>query len=109
MNGARVLRWARRRAGLTQRQLADKAGVPHSTVGRIEAGLTDPRLSTITRLLRACGIVLEPEDDLTDGIDRSLIREQLRKTPSQRVGELTQGARWLEELQKAAARSRARP
>jgi predicted transcriptional regulator len=41
-----VLSRARHRAGLTQRELAERAAVPQSTVGRIEAGLVDPRVGT---------------------------------------------------------------
>lgn len=44
--------------GLSQRELARRAGVPQSTVGRIEAGLLDPRIGTVERLLRACGMDL---------------------------------------------------
>jgi len=43
--------WLRRRADLSQRELAIKAGVPHQTVSRIESGATpDPRIRTVERL-----------------------------------------------------------
>jgi predicted transcriptional regulator len=80
-----LLRSARRRAGLTQRQLADAAGVPQATVGRIEAGLVDPRSDTLDRLLRATGHELAVEPRLGVGVDRSLIRSMLAMTPEQRV------------------------
>ena len=108
MNAARTLRWARRRAGLSQRDLARKAGVPQSTVGRIEAGLVDPRLSTFSDLLRACGIVLEPEDDMTDGVDRSLIRLQLERTPTERVAHAAEWADLVATLREGLQRARAR-
>ena len=38
----RMVRDARRRAGLTQRQLAAKAGIPQETIARIERGRADP-------------------------------------------------------------------
>ncbi|BCB81131.1 hypothetical protein GCM10022251_67270 [Phytohabitans flavus] len=51
-----TLRALRRRADLSQRQLAELAGVPKSTVTRIESGeVTDPRLRTVERLVRAAG------------------------------------------------------
>jgi transcriptional regulator with XRE-family HTH domain len=47
---------ARRRAGLTQLQLAQAAELSRATVHLIEAGLCDPRLSTITRLAEALSV-----------------------------------------------------
>jgi DNA-binding XRE family transcriptional regulator len=41
---------ARHRAGLTQLQLAQAAELSRATVHLIEAGICDPRLSTIARL-----------------------------------------------------------
>jgi transcriptional regulator with XRE-family HTH domain len=52
------LRAARRHADLSQRELADAAGVPPRTVDRIEAGLTSPKLDTFGRLLDAAGCEL---------------------------------------------------
>lgn len=40
VRAAALLREARRSAGLSQRALAEKAGVPQSTVARIESGST---------------------------------------------------------------------
>ncbi|HZC70347.1 MAG TPA: helix-turn-helix transcriptional regulator [Jatrophihabitans sp.] len=53
-----LLRAARRLRRLSQRQLAELAGVPRSTVDRIEAGASDPRISTLEALLGAIGIEL---------------------------------------------------
>ncbi len=51
-----LLREARRRAGLTQRELAHRAGVAHATVAGIENGGSRPRRQTFEKLLRACGV-----------------------------------------------------
>jgi len=85
MRTANLLRSARRRAGLSQRQLAAAAGVPQATVGRIEAALVEPRADTLTRLLRAAGEELSVEPRLGEGVDRSLIRERLKLSPSDRI------------------------
>jgi predicted transcriptional regulator len=85
MNASRALRFARHRAGLTQRELAAKSGVPQSTIGRIEAGQVDPRISTLRRLLRACGYDLDVEARLGIGVDRSQIRESLALSPAERI------------------------
>src|SRR2546422_5140704 len=85
MRPGRSLAAARRRAGLSQRALAERAGVPQSTIGRIESGAIDPRASTLDRLLRACRFELEAVPRLGEGIDRSLIRERLGLSPRQRL------------------------
>lgn len=106
MKAARVLRWARREAGLSQRALAARAGVLQSTVGRIEIGAVDPRCETMSRLLRACGFDLEVEPALGDGVDRSLIREFLSLTPTDRIARLATEARFVHALAEAKPRPR---
>ncbi len=52
----RMLRGLRRRADLSQRQLAVRAGVPQATIARIEAAkVRDPAWRTVERLVRAMG------------------------------------------------------
>jgi transcriptional regulator with XRE-family HTH domain len=50
-----VLRAVRRARRLSQRELAAVAGVPRSTVDRIEAGRTEPRLATFEAILKSVG------------------------------------------------------
>jgi transcriptional regulator with XRE-family HTH domain len=52
---ARLLRDARKKAGLSARALAIKAQVPPSTVSRIESGQVDPTIGMLQRLLDAVG------------------------------------------------------
>ncbi len=85
MRPATALLQARRRAGLSQRQLAQHAGVPQSTIGRIEAGLADPKVGTLDRLLRTCGEELAAVAQRGIGVDRGLIRRRLNLTPRQRL------------------------
>jgi transcriptional regulator with XRE-family HTH domain len=55
-NLGRALRALRRRADLSQRQLAERSGVPQPTLARIESGRAlDPRFRTVERLVRAAG------------------------------------------------------
>lgn len=85
MSAARLLRTARRSAGLSQRALAIRAGIPQSTIGRIETGQLSPQLGTMDRLLRATGRTLATEPHRGAGVDRSLIRDLLRLTPDERL------------------------
>jgi transcriptional regulator with XRE-family HTH domain len=80
-----MLRDARRLAGLTQRQLAGRAGVAQATVGRIESGQITPRVDTLENLLRVAGQELTPSAHPGRGVDRSQIHELLRLTPAQRL------------------------
>ncbi|MBA2253757.1 MAG: helix-turn-helix domain-containing protein [Chloroflexi bacterium] len=79
-----MLHTARRRSGLTQRQLAQRSGVPQATIARIELGAIQPRTDTLERLLRAAGASLATETRLGEGVDRTQIRERLRMTPAER-------------------------
>jgi transcriptional regulator with XRE-family HTH domain len=55
-----VLAEARRRSGLTTRQLARRAGTSHSAVAAYESGAKAPNTATLRRLVRACGFEIEP-------------------------------------------------
>ena len=81
----RMLRNARLRASLTQRELAVKVGIPQETIARIERGRVDPRIGTLDRLLEGCGYGLESLPRLGIGVDRTQIRELLKLTPSERL------------------------
>ncbi len=81
----RMVRNARRRADLTQRELSVKVGIPQETIARIERGRVDPRVGTLDRLLEGCGYGLESLPRLGVGVDRTQIRELLKLTPSERL------------------------
>jgi len=81
----RMVREARRRANLTQRQLAAKAGIPQETIARIERGRVDPRVTTLDRLLEGCGYGLESMPRLGIGIDRTQIHERLSVSMERRL------------------------
>ncbi len=50
-----LIRWRRVR-GLSQRALAERAGMHHPILARLEMGHTDPRLSTLERLAEGLGV-----------------------------------------------------
>jgi transcriptional regulator with XRE-family HTH domain len=81
----RMVREARRRANLTQRQLSAKASIPQETIARIERGRVDPRVTTLDRLLAACGFGLESMPRLGIGIDRTQIHERLSVSMEKRL------------------------
>jgi len=55
------LRLLRLKAGLTQSEVAKRAGVSQSLIARIESGKVNPRVSTLLRIYRALESYLEDE------------------------------------------------
>jgi transcriptional regulator with XRE-family HTH domain len=55
---AALLREARKRAGLTQTQLAQRSGVAQSTISAYESGRREPGVEALRRLLQAAGFDL---------------------------------------------------
>jgi predicted nucleotidyltransferase/DNA-binding XRE family transcriptional regulator len=59
MDTSVLVREARTRAGLTQAQLAQRAGTSQPTVAAYEAGTKVPTVETLTRLVAAAGLRLD--------------------------------------------------
>lgn len=109
MQSSDVVLIARRRAGLTQQQLAARSGHARETIARWETGTREPTLASLRSVVGACG--LELVVTLAEGDDSlgGLIDDQLAVEPTGRLtrllpeGEATDALRVLEWL--AAARS----
>ena len=58
----RTVRFARKRAGMTQHELGQAVGMPQPSIARIERGTVVPRTQTLLALLRATGhqLTVEP-------------------------------------------------
>ena len=99
--GAALLKLARMRAGLTQAELAERAGVARSMVSAYESDHPQATLPTLMRLLKAAGFELRmhlaPYDD-HDDVLRAL---EERRSPEQRQAWETYQA---ERVAKAKAR-----
>ena len=59
MNHAQLLRKARKKAGLTLVELAERAGTSASTLNRYELGKVDPSGAVVGRVLAAAGFQAE--------------------------------------------------
>jgi len=82
--GAR-LRTARRSAGLTQRQLAEKLGVESITVSRWERGVTTPSLPRLRRIAEltettVSDLVRSEDAQTTHAAELAALREELAET-----------------------------
>ncbi|MBA2706525.1 MAG: helix-turn-helix transcriptional regulator [Gemmatimonadaceae bacterium] len=101
---AELLALARTAAGLSQRDLARKAGTAQSVVARIELGETSPSWNTLTRLVRATGSRLHATIDRPVAVDQSLLDDVpriLAMTPEQRLLEVAQVSRFIAAARRA--------
>jgi transcriptional regulator with XRE-family HTH domain len=96
---------ARRRAGLTQAELAARLGVSQSAVAKLEREDANPTVRTLERALRATGHRIEARRVLPN-IDESLIRADLALTPAERIRRLERRAAELGRIMEAGARAR---
>jgi transcriptional regulator with XRE-family HTH domain len=82
----KLLADARRRAGLTQADLAKRLAISQAAVAQLERADSNPRLATLDRALRAAGFELVVTTrPRKSGVDESLIRRQLELDPAERV------------------------
>ena len=96
---------ARRRAGLTQAELAVRLGVSQSAVAKLEREDANPTVRTLERALRATGNRIEARPALPS-FDESLIRADLELTPAERIRRLEREAAEIGPIMAAGARAR---
>jgi transcriptional regulator with XRE-family HTH domain len=103
MTPGELLREARRRHGLSQRQLAARARTSQAAVSRIERGVVAPTIPTLAGLLRLMNEELAlGAEPLEPGHDRTLIETNLGRTPAQRIDAAAAAADLVLELRTAA-------
>ncbi len=88
MLGADLVREARRRAGLTQRELAERAGTTQSAIARLETGRTNPSFDLVLRLVRRCGLDLFVQVVPYDDSDLAQAEALLRLPTEERLDHL---------------------
>ena len=108
MKSGRLLVHARRRAGLTQRQLAERTGIPQPAIARIERQRVSPTFDTMERLLAGTGHQLEVARRIGEGVDRTLIQSARSLTPEQRLLAAGAAGRNLSAFRRATAGGRRR-
>lgn len=79
-----VLRVVRTKKGLTQRQLAAAAGVPYSTIAKIESGTRQPTHPTMAKILAAVDLSLSTRVVPYDDHDDVLWEQEQRRSRSER-------------------------
>lgn len=101
MLGGDLVREARRRAGMTQAELATKAETTQSAIARLEAGRTSPSFDLVLRLLKLCGFRLDVLLDPYDDSDLAQAQANLRRTADGRLDQMYAGMRFARELRQA--------
>ena len=86
---------ARKRAGITQAELARRMGTHQPVIARWESGGTRPDLATVQRAVRAAGFELTLALTIADDHDVTLIRRQLGLAPHQRLSTMVSAVQAL--------------
>ena len=92
-----LLQLARLKAGMSQRDLAERAGVPVTMISAYERDQRQPTLATLLRLLRAAGFDLrlhlaayDPHDEILAGLEAA--RSEAERQQRDRQIEAWRGA-----------------
>ena len=93
----RLVREARKRAGLTQWALSQRAGVAQSTVARIESGVRSPSTDMVERLVRAAGFEVRVALGEPDPQTTSILERNLRQTPAARLANALRATRFVQK------------
>lgn len=88
MDAGVIIRSARLEAGLSLRDLAARAATSHATIAAYESGRSSPNVMTFDRIVRACGLAIEPT-----------LAPRVDATPDERAG---RGRELLDALELAA-------
>ena len=108
MEAAALIRTARTAAGLSQADLARRAGTTQAAIARVEGGGVSPTGRTLERLLAVAGRRLElTAAPAASGIDETLIARQLRLSPAERLRAFETSYEDARRLAGAARRPRA--
>jgi transcriptional regulator with XRE-family HTH domain len=101
-----LIREARRRAGLTQAELARRARTTQSVIARLERGVTSPSLERVRQLVDAAGLELRVGISSAEAQDWTAVARNLTLTAEQRWDKAVASAQFVEAGRAAMARRR---
>ncbi len=105
MDTASVIADARHRAGLSQAELARRAGMTQPAIARLERRGANPRAATLTAVLRAAGYRLEPRTIDSAALDADQLRKHVAMSPAERLRRHHAAANSLRALRHGARRA----
>jgi transcriptional regulator with XRE-family HTH domain len=103
MLGSDLVREARRRAGLTQQELAERTGTTQSAIARLESGRTSPSFDLVLKLIKAAGFRLDVALDPYDDSDIAQAEALLRLPVDERLDYLVAAVESFRELRAEVA------
>ena len=101
--GPQLIREARRRAGLTQAELARRAGTAQPGISRWESGRTAVSTDDVVRLVQLCGLDLQFFVVERDDSDMAQAERLTGLTGQQRLDRNTEVVRQLREIRAAGS------
>ncbi|NYE70821.1 helix-turn-helix domain-containing protein [Microlunatus parietis] len=106
MSSAELIQAVRRRKGLTQSQLARRAGTTQSAISRIERGVESPTVDRLADLLRAMGEHLDLGSTAIDPwADEEDLAADRRRGPADRLADGIALATFITELAGSARKA----
>jgi transcriptional regulator with XRE-family HTH domain len=93
-SAASLIRQVRADAGMTQAELASRAGLSQSAIARLERGGSNPTIATLANVIAATGhqLTLSAASHRAS-FDEGQLRERLAMTPAQRLANFTASSR----------------
>lgn len=88
MSAADIVKTARKNAGLTQAQLAKRAGTTQSALSRLERGHVSPSFELLERLVRLCESSLDVRLVPQKEVDAESLEATLALTVTERLDQL---------------------
>ncbi len=85
MHGGHLIREARKRAGISQAELAERLGTQQPVVARWETATRSPTLESVTKALEQTGFRLVIALESIDPQEEALFQRWLAMTPKERL------------------------
>jgi transcriptional regulator with XRE-family HTH domain len=100
-----LVKEARRKAGLSQAELARRLGTTQSAIARLEKPGANPRLETLIDAVEATGHAIDAKLTSGPGLDETMIAANLRMPPAERLRQFAAAYRSVSELVRDARRN----
>ena len=95
MSGSEIVKMVRLRAGLTQAEVASRCGTTQSAIARIERGGSEPSITRVESIARACGFDVNFSITAIDTNEEETFRRNLLLSPEQRMQRVVNAGRFI--------------